>query len=53
VRSIPEILNAVLARLSGAFAALYTANGRPPIAPEKLLLRSYMGLGWTKQWTCR
>ena len=35
--TIREIVNAALVGLSGAFAALYTAHGRPSIAPEKLL----------------
>ena len=37
LRTIREIVNAALVGLSGAFAALYTAHGRPSIAPEKLL----------------
>jgi transposase len=37
LRTIREIVNAALAGLNGPFAALYTAQGRPSIAPEKLL----------------
>jgi transposase len=37
LRMIREIVNAALARLDGAFAKLYAADGRPSIAPERLL----------------
>ena len=37
LRLIREIVNGALARLDGAFAALYAAEGRPSIAPERLL----------------
>ena len=37
LRLIREIVNAALARLDGAFAKLYAAEGRPSIAPERLL----------------
>jgi transposase len=37
LRLIREIVNAALARLDGAFARLYAAEGRPSIAPERLL----------------
>jgi transposase len=37
LRLIREILNSALARLDGAFAPLYAAEGRPLIAPERLL----------------
>jgi transposase len=37
LRLIREIVNAALARLDGAFAGLYAAEGRPSIAPERLL----------------
>lgn len=37
LRLIREIVNAALARLDGAFAPLYAAEGRPSIAPERLL----------------
>lgn len=37
LRLIREIVNSALARLDGAFAALYAAEGRPSIAPERLL----------------
>jgi transposase len=37
LRMIREIVNAALARLDGAFAKLYAAEGRPSIAPERLL----------------
>jgi transposase len=36
-RLIREIVNGALARLDGAFAGLYAAEGRPSIAPERLL----------------
>jgi transposase len=37
LRLIREVVNAALARLDGAFAGLYAAEGRPSIAPERLL----------------
>ena len=37
MRTIREIVDAVLKELSPEFARLYAANGRPSIAPEKLL----------------
>src|SRR6184192_2402943 len=37
LRAIREIVDAVLKELSPDFARLYAANGRPSIAPEKLL----------------
>src|SRR5437764_5197274 len=37
LRAIREIVDAVLKELSPEFARLYAANGRPSIAPEKLL----------------
>ena len=37
LRAIRELVDAVLGELSGEFARLYAANGRPSIAPEKLL----------------
>ena len=37
LRLIREIVNAALARLDGAFAGLYAVQGRPSIAPERLL----------------
>src|SRR5207249_9511331 len=37
LRVIREIVDAVLKELSPEFARLYAANGRPSIAPEKLL----------------
>jgi transposase len=37
LRLIREIVNAALVRLDGAFAGLYAAEGRPPIAQERLL----------------
>jgi len=37
LRIIREVVNAALARLDGMFAALYAADGRPSIAPERLL----------------
>lgn len=37
LRLIREIVNGALARLDGAFATLYAAEGRPSIAPERLL----------------
>ena len=37
LRLIREIVNSALARLDGAFATLYAAEGRPSIAPERLL----------------
>lgn len=37
LRLIRQIVNAALARLDGAFDELYAADGRPSIAPERLL----------------
>lgn len=37
LRAIREVANAALAELSPAFAGLYSAMGRPSIAPERLL----------------
>jgi transposase len=37
LRKIREIVNAVLAALDAEFAKLYAADGRPSIAPERLL----------------
>src|SRR5687767_8195930 len=37
LRAILPIVDAALAALSGEFAKLYAANGRPSIPPEKLL----------------
>lgn len=37
LRLIREIVNTALARLDGAFDTLYAAEGRPSIAPERLL----------------
>ena len=37
LRAIREIVDAVLGGLSPEFARMYAANGRPSIAPEKLL----------------
>ena len=37
LRLIREIVNVALARLDGAFATLYASEGRPSIAPERLL----------------
>src|ERR1035437_5094853 len=37
LRAIREIVDAVLGELSPEFARLYAENGRPSIAPEKLL----------------
>jgi transposase len=37
LRLIRQIVNGGLARLDGAFAGLYAAEGRPSIAPERLL----------------
>jgi transposase len=37
LRLIRQIVNAALARLDGAFDKLYAADGRPSIAPERLL----------------
>jgi transposase len=37
LRKIREIVNTALAALDGAFAELYAAEGRPSIAPERLL----------------
>jgi transposase len=37
LRLIREIVNSALARLDGVFATLYAAEGRPSIAPERLL----------------
>jgi len=37
LRKIREFVNAALATLDAAFAELYCADGRPSIAPERLL----------------
>ena len=37
LRKILEIVNAALATMDTDFARLYAANGRPSIAPERLL----------------
>jgi transposase len=37
LRAIRSLVNAALDRLSPDFAAIYAANGRPSIAPERLL----------------
>ena len=37
LRKIREFVNAALAALDAAFAELYSADGRPSIAPERLL----------------
>ena len=37
LRAIRVLLNAALSRLSADFSASYAENGRPSIAPEKLL----------------
>ena len=37
LRLIRRIVNEVLARLDGEFAKLYADDGRPSIAPERLL----------------
>lgn len=37
LRKIQEFVNAALAALDAAFATLYSADGRPSIAPERLL----------------
>ena len=37
LRKIREMVNAALERLSPAFQAIYARDGRPSIAPEKLL----------------
>jgi transposase len=37
LRKIREFVNAALAALDGEFAKLYSADGRPSIAPERLL----------------
>ena len=37
LRLIRKIVNGALARLDGVFATLYAAEGRPSIAPERLL----------------
>lgn len=40
LRRIRAIVNDALAALDGAFAKLYAADGRPSIAPERLLRAS-------------
>jgi transposase len=42
IRTIRRIVNEVLSGLDGAFAAMYSAIGRPSIAPEKLLRASLL-----------
>ena len=37
LRAIRSLVNAALDRLSPEFAAIYARNGRPSIAPERLL----------------
>ena len=37
LRVIREVVNEVLAALDAEFSAMYSALGRPSIAPEKLL----------------
>ena len=37
LRKIREFVNAALTALDAAFAGLYSADGRPSIAPERLL----------------
>jgi len=37
LRKLRELVNAALAALDGEFAKLYSADGRPSIAPERLL----------------
>jgi len=37
LRKIREFVNAALAALDAEFAKLYSADGRPSIAPERLL----------------
>jgi transposase len=40
LRKIREIVNDALGTLDGEFSALYASEGRPSIAPEKLLRAS-------------
>ena len=40
LRKVREIVNAALAALDAAFAVLYAAEGRPSIAPQRLLRAS-------------
>ncbi len=42
VRRIRELVNAALGELDGTFAGLYAREGRPSIAPEKLLRASLL-----------
>ncbi len=42
LRKIRQVVNAALASLDGAFAALYTDFGRPSIAPERLIRASLL-----------
>lgn len=44
LRRIRELVNGALARLDGKFAALYSADGRPSIAPERLIRASLLQL---------
>ena len=39
LRKIREFVNVALAALNAEFARLYSADGRPSIAPERLLRR--------------
>src|SRR5579859_2899049 len=41
LRAIREIVDGVLKAMSPGFARLYAANGRPSIAPERLLRTVY------------
>src|SRR3990172_5310253 len=44
LRGIRELVNGALARLDREFEALYAADGRPSIAPERLLRASLLQL---------
>jgi hypothetical protein len=44
LRLIREVVNEALGQLDGAFAKLYAREGRPSIAPERLLRASLLQL---------
>ncbi|HSD93526.1 MAG TPA: IS5 family transposase [Methyloceanibacter sp.] len=44
LRRIRELVNGALTRLDGKFAALYSADGRPSVPPERLIRASLLQL---------
>ena len=47
LRAMRELVNASLAAMDAAFAALYKAEGRPSIAPERLLRATLLQMLYT------